>query len=420
MANKTLSTQIILRNGTTTEWEASTKILKKGEVGIDTTKNEIRIGDGEHTWKNLKIAGADQAAIQALIDQAEDKVTVVKAGDGTIDEALATITSPSQGDMAIIEQKFGDVAKADGTRTSRTAYSYDGEKWCAMDGNYNAENVYFDSDLTYTAPIGVKTVPASGFGTISAAGKNVKEVLASILAKEKNPDKTNPAVSFSTQEGFGTYEIGTKKNLSYTASLSAGSYTYGPATGIAAQSWSVSCTDVDGVKTSATGVFENVVAEATPKTITATATYNEGAVPNTNLGNKYPAGKIAAGSASKTSKEFVGVRYMFWGPVTTDIELNSANIRALGHKEASASKTLGTFGAGAGAKKVIVAVPAGKKITNVIMPSALNADVTALFVKQNTTISVEGANGYAGAAYNVYVYQPASIGAGETYSVTIG
>ena len=162
------------------------------------------------------------------------------------------------------------------------------------------------------------------------------------------------------------------------------------------------------------------MAEATPKTITATATYNEGAVPKTNLGNDYPAGKIAAGSASKTSDKFVGVRYMFWGPVTTDIELNSANIRALGHKEASESKTLGTFGAGAGAKKVIVAVPAGKKITKVIMPSALNADVTALFVKQSTTVSVEGANGYAGAAYNVYVYQPASIDAGETYDVTIG
>lgn len=420
MANKTLTTQIILRNGTTSEWEASTKILKLGEVGIDTTKNEIRIGDGENTWKDLKIAGADQAAIQALIDQAEDKVTVVQAGDGTIDEALATIAAPSQGDMAIVEQKFGDVAKADGSRTSRTAYSYDGKKWCAMDGNYNAENVYFDSDLTYTAPIGVKTVPASGFGTISAAGKNVKEVLASILAKEKNPDKTNPAVSFNTQDGFGTYEIGTKKNLSYTASLSAGSYTYGPATGIIAQSWSVSCTGVDGAKSSATGVFENVVAEATAKTITATATYNEGAVPNTNLGNKYPAGKIAAGSASKTSKEFVGVRYMFWGPMTTDEALNSAVIRGLAHNKAAGTGDLAQFSAGAGAKKVIVAVPSGRKITKVIMPSALNADVTALFVKQSTTVPVEGANGYTAAAYDVYVYQPASIDAGETYIVTIG
>lgn len=420
MANKTLTTQIILRNGTTTEWEASTKILKKGEVGIDTTKNEIRIGDGTNTWKDLKIAGADQAAIQTLIDQAEDKVTVVQAGDGTIDEALATIAAPSQGDMAIVEQKFGDVAKADGTRTSRTAYSYDGAKWCAMDGNYNAENVYFDSDLTYTAPIGVKTVPASGSGTISAAGKNVKEVLASILSEKKYPGKTNPAVSFNSLSGLGTYEIGTKKNLSYTASLSAGSYTYGPATGITAQSWSVNCTGIADTKTSATGTFENVVAEETPKTITATATYNEGAVPKTNLGDNYPDGKIAAGSASKTSDKFIGVRYMFWGPMTTDEALNSAAIRGLAHNKAAGTGDLAEFGAGAGAKKVIVAVPSGRKITKVIMPSALNADVTALFVKQSTTVPVEGANGYTAAAYDVYVYQPASIDAGETYIVTIG
>lgn len=414
MAEKTLTTQIILRNGTTDEWKASTKVLKLGEIGIDTTKNEIRIGDGTHTWKDLKIAGADQAAIQALIDKAEDKVSVLlPEGNETDTEMLATIANPAQGDMAIVERAVATNAN------SYTAYVYDGEKWCAMDGNYSAENVYFSDDLTYTAAIGVLPKP-SGSAKLAAKGKNIKQVLASVLAKEENPGKTNPTVSFSSQGGFGTYEIGTKKNLSYTASLSAGSYTYGPATGIAAQSWSVSCTGVAEAKTSATGTFENVVAEATPKTITATATYNEGAVPKTNLGNDYPAGKIAAGSASKTSDKFVGVRYMFWGPVTTDIELNSANIRALAKKKAVGNGALETFGAGTGAKKVIVAVPADRKITKVLMPSALNADVTALFVKQSTTVSVEGANGYAGAAYNVYVYQPASIDAGETYTVTIG
>lgn len=414
MAEKTLTTQIILRNGTTSEWEASTKVLKLGEIGIDTTKNEIRIGDGTHTWKDLKIAGADQAAIQALIDKAEDKVSVLlPEGNETDTEMLATIANPAQGDMAIVERAVATNAN------SYTAYVYDGAKWCAMDGNYNAENVYFSDDLTYTAAIGVLPKP-SGSAKLAAKGKNIKQVLASVLAKEENPDKTNPAVSFSSLGGLGTYEIGTKKNLSYTASLSAGSYTYGPATGITAQSWSVNCTGIADAKTSATGTFENVVAEETPKTITATATYNEGAVPNTNLGNKYPAGKIAAGSASKTSDKFVGVRYMFWGPVTTDIELNSANIRALANKKAVGTGTLDTFGAGAGAKKVIVAVPADRKISKVLMPSALNADVTALFVKQSTTVSVEGANGYAGAAYNVYVYQPASIDAGETYSVKIG
>lgn len=409
---KTLTTQIILRNGTTAEWEASTKILKLGEVGIDTTKNEIRIGDGEHTWKDLKIARADQAAIQALIDKAEDKVSVLLVeGNKTDTEMLATIANPAQGDMAIVERAVATNAN------SHTAYAYDGEKWCAMDGNYNAKNVYFDSDLTYTAPIGVKTVPSSGAGTISAAGKNVKEVLASILAEEKNPGTTQPAASVKITSGNGTFEIGTHKNISYQASLSAGSYTYGPATGVVAGTVTAS---FDGkTKDGATGTFENVIADGT-KELTVSITHNEGAVPNTNLGNPYAGGKIAADTKSaKASQTLVGVRYMFWGPVTTDIELNSANIRALGHKKAVGNGVLDTFGAGADAKKVIVAVPADKKITKVLMPSALNADVTALFVKQGTQVDVEGAESYTAAKYDVYVYQPASIDAGETYGVTI-
>ena len=417
MAEKTLTTQIILRNGTTTDWEASTKILKLGEVGIDTTKNEIRIGDGEHTWKDLKIAGADQAAIQALIDQAEDKVTVVSAGDGTVDEALATITSPSQGDMAIVEQKFGDVAKADGTRTSRTAYSYDGEKWCAMDGNYNAKNVYFDGDFTYTNAIGAVGAPSGGSGTLAASGKSVEEFMASILAKEANPHTTQPVASVKITGGNGTFEIGTKKNIAYSASLSAGSYTYGPATGVVAGTVTAS---FDGkTKEGATGTFENVVADGTKK-LTVSITHNEGAVPKTNLGNAYTAGKIAAGTKSaEASQTLVGVRHMFYGPMTTDAELNSENIRKLAH-EAASRKTISTFGAGAGAVKVVVAVPASMSVKKVLMPSAMNADATASFVKQAGSIQVEGAEGFTAAAYNVWVYKPASIDSSETYAVTIG
>ena len=111
---------------------------------------------------------------------------------------------------------------------------------------------------------------------------------------------------------------------------------------------------------------------------------------------------------------------MFWGPMTNDTALNSASIRALSHKEAAAKKTLTTFGAGAGAKKVVIAVPAGYKVTKVLMPSAMNADATASFVKQASSVQVEGAEGYTAAAYDVYVYQPASIDKTETYAVTIG
>lgn len=417
MANKTLTTQIILRNGTSSEWEASTKILKLGEVGIDTTKNEIRIGDGTHTWKDLKIAGADQKAIQTLIDQAEDKVTVVQAGDGTIDEALATIATPSQGDMAIIEQKFGDVLKADGTRTSRTAYSYDGAKWCAMDGNYNAKNVYFDGDFTYTNAIGAIGAPSGGSGKLAASGKSVEEFMASILAKEANPKTTQPVASV-TLNGGGTVEVGTHRNISYTASLSAGSYTYGPATGVVAGTVTAS---FDGqTKTGATGTFDNVVANGT-KRLSVSITHNEGAVPKTNLGNPYADGKIAAGTKEATADQtLVGVRHMFYGVVKTDgFVLDSANIRSLTH-EAASKKTIDTFTAGEGAKKVVVACPSGYNVSKVTLPSAMGADATKDFVKQTNTVNVEGAEGFTAVPYNVWVFEPASIPSSQSYSIVIG
>lgn len=366
--------------------------LKEGMVWYNTAAKEFRCyKDGK-----VKPLGA-----QAQFTQV-----------GSVDELPS---NAQQGDMGVV---VSAIDGAEGSKKSYTAYVYDEGAWKAMDGNYDAGNVYFGKDITYTVGIGTLAKP-SGSATFNAKGKSLEQVLSSLMAKEANPSKVEPAVSFSSGSNPGTYEIGTKKNLSYSVALSAGSYTYGPPTGITAQSWSVVC---DGVtKTTATGTFENVVAEATAKKIVATAEYGDGAVPVTNLGNAYPAGKIVAGSKSANSGEYKGVRHMFWGPMTdAGMALNSANIRALAHNKASGTGVLATFGAGAGAKKVVVAVPAGRKITKVLMPSALNADVTALFVKQGTQSQVEGANAYAAAAYDVYVYQPASIDAGETYSVTIG
>ena len=365
--------------------------LKEGMVWYNTTAKEFRCyKDGE-----VKPLGA-----QAKFTQAN-----------SVGELPAVA---QQGDMGVVETVIN------GDKKSYTAYIYDDNVWKAMDGNYDASNVYFDTDLTYTAGIGVLAAP-SGSATLAAKGKSVKEVLASILAKEAYPSATKPSVSITGESGYGTFEIGTVKNLAYTGNLSTGSYTYGPDTGITATSWSASCTGIDGTKNTKSGTFENVVAETTVKTVTVTATYGDGAIPVTNLGNPYADAQIKAGSASKVSSQLKGVRYMFWGPMTdAGAELSSANIRALAHKEEAKAKGLTTFGAGAGAKKVVVAVPAGRKITKVLMPSALNADVTALFVKQGTQSQVEGANGYAAAVYDVYVYQPASIDAGETYSVTIG
>ena len=406
MPEKIINTRIRVLNDTAEHLAAQgAAVPLAGEIVYENDTRKMKIGDGTTSYTNLKYFGGDSAKhfdVMATADE-EDVAAILRVvGDAEI----------HIGDTAIVKRTIIN------DKISHTAYVYNGTNWAACDGNYRADNVYFDDDITYTVGIGTLAKP-SGSAKFAAKGKNVEQVFASLMAKEQNPNKSNPAVSFSAQDGFGTFEIGTTKNLTYTAALSAGSYTYGPDTGITAQSWSVSCTGVTGTKTTATGTFENVVAESNGKRIVATAQYGDGAIPVTNLGNPYEAGQIKAGSATANSSEFKGVRYMFWGPMTTDAAIDSAAVRALAHNKATSTGALGTFGAGAGAKKIVVAIPSDRKIKQVLMPSALNADVTALFVKQSTTVPVEGANGYAAAAYNIYVYQPASIDAGETYAVTI-
>lgn len=406
MPEKIINSRLQFLNDTAEALSAQgTAVPKAGEPVYESDTRKLKIGDGVTPLSDLKYFGGESAQnFDVTPNEGEDDVTAIGRVAGSAE--LHT------GDTAIVKRVIAD------DKISYTAYVYD-SAWKAMDGNYRADNVYFDDDLTYTVAIGTLSKP-SGSAKFSAKGKSVEQVLSGLMAQEANPSKSNPAVSFSSTGGLGTFEIGTKKNLTYTATLSAGGYTYGPATGITAQTWEVSCTGVIDKLSTATGTFENVVAEAAAKKITAKATYNDGAIPVTNLGNAYPDGQIKAGSATKDSGNLLGVRYMFWGPMTSDAAIDSAAVRALKNNKATGTGTLTTFGAGAGAVKVVVAVPSDRKITKVLMPSALNADVTALFVKQSATVQVKGANDYTAAAYNIYVYQPASIDAGETYAVTIG
>lgn len=402
MATKTLNTRFQLRNDTAANWTAhSDVVLKKGEIGIEIDTNKMKIGNGVNTYADLKYFGGEAALNFEVFPKGE--TTDIEAINAAVGD-----TEIHNGDTAIVKR---DIANG---KSSYTAYVYDGE-WKAMDGNYRADNVYFDEDLIYTANIGVKTVPSSGSATIAAAGKNVEEVLKSILAEEKNPSTIQPAASVTATNG--TFEIGTHKNITYTATLSAGSYTYGPSTGIVAGTVTATC---DGkTLTGTTGTFEGVIAEATEKKVSVSIEHAAGATPKTNLGNAYEAGKIAAGTKTATSAGLKGVRHMFYGVLKSDAALDSAIIRGLNH-EAADRKTITTFGAGAGAVKVVIACPAGYKVTKVLMPSAMNADATANFVKQAGTVNVEGAEGYTAVPYTIWVYQPAAIDASETYAVTIG
>lgn len=65
-----------------------------------------------------------------------------------------------------------------------------------------------------------------------------------------------------------------------------------------------------------------------------------------------------------------------------------------------------TINVPAGAQRVVIACIAGKTgVTKVINETAMNADVTGTFTQ--SSVNVEGAEGYTAVAYNVWVFEPA-------------
>ena len=263
------------------------------------------------------------------------------------------------------------------------------------------ENVTMTDDFTATVNIGTFTVPASGSGTIAAQGKTLKEFLSGLFAAAKNPSVTQPAASIRLNEA-GAYEVGTKKTPSYTASLSAGSYQYGPATGITAETYSIT----NGTKTltTATGKFDEMqVIDGTNYRLNVTITYGAGANPKNNLGTEVPNLAIAAGSKAASSGAITGYRNSFWGGVKSkEGTPTSVAIRGLAGKKNGniAAGNTGDAQESVGDMRVIIAVPAPRTITSIKDVNGLNAEAFSAFT--HVVVKVEGANGFEAKNYNVY------------------
>ena len=289
-------------------------------------------------------------------------------------------------------------------------------------GSVSAKDVMFDSDLVLTQEFGRYTL-TDGKVTIPAEGKSWYDVFMDAYSQDKNPTITQPSVTL-TANAIKAYEVGTKVTPSYSATLNAGSYEYGPATGITASAWSVS--NGTDTKTTASGSFDEItVADDTNYSITATANYEAGAIPLTALGAGYADGQIVAGSKSATKSKITGYRSFFYGVLdtsTADAPLTSAIIRGMTNGGAySASKTF-TLNGSATAKRIVIAIPSASTragLKEVILTSAMNTPVTDSYVKTEAAVQVEGANGFTAVDYDVYVYEPASIDAGEVHKITL-
>ena len=461
---KTMNVRFQQKFDTAANWADSELILLAGEMAIESDTGKFKFGNGEKKFSELSYAGIDQAQLDAIEDNYHHVVPTIPEGSETVEtdaQALArAVTAPKKGDIAVCERVIGNI----GTASSMTAYMYDGKKWCALDGNYDASNVYFNNDITlagdYTTVGNVKLTEK----TLSAKGKSLEQLMQNIFTKELYPTNDLPTIALSGDKDQSG-EVGTSFTLpTVKVTVSdVGSYTYGPATGInfpigkltiaecASTSTLSSITGASNKKSNTTAAVKDSTVSLTASdakgtvytdsaisyTFDAAGEYTEGAMPVTNLGNNYESKKIAAGTAhcdARTIKR-TGWRNYWYGFVSTttaagltritDSAATNYNKVTDGVKTliaggaAISNTTLPTIAAVAGDRMPVVVFPtsANKKVASATMPGSLNSSVDFTFI---TTVNLAGANGASAVSYDVWGYVADEMPVGADFSIVIG
>lgn len=364
------------------------------------------------TWTKIQTSETHEAQIFSVenTDKKEHTELITDTISGT---------TLFKGDIFIVKDLIAN------DKYQHTAYIYNGTSWIAMDGNYSAENVYLTDNFTFTTPVGTVEIPESGSQVVDAKGKNLQEFLASIFAKEKDPQVTLPKVTIKLPNLTSTvYEIGTKLTPKYSITFTPGEYEYGPATGITA---TYEVTDTESGVGDGTGLTGNLpeftVNANTVYKATVKASYTEGAVPKSNLGTLKPDLKIIAGNTSAVSSTvgIKGFRKTFYGTRTNKEDLDSSAIRTL-----TGSSTFGlaagssfTINIPTGAVRVVFAYPATLRDVNSVKDvNGLNAEIKSAF--KQSTMTVAGAGEDVGIEYKVYITDFAEpVAKANSYEVTI-
>lgn len=312
-----------------------------------------------------------------------------KIDDGTINESDIVITSDTDEIVYIDETK---TQKPLGSSKSK-------QEWEVQLGSGGTVG-------------GLKT------GDTIPEGTTMDELIKLLTQKSVPASYTQPGVTcrVSTGTAAGSYEVGTEINTTIQ-----GTFTQNDAGAL---------TTIEILKNGSSVLSQAtspITTEAQTFTLgeetvsfTAKATYAAGAIKNDNLGQPSPDGQIKAGSKTSSAVSFTGKRNLFYGTgVGTAPTVTSELVRGLSNKQLGPSNgTSFNINVAAGQQYVVIAYPATlRKITKCFYVEQ-NTDLAENFTEQ--TISVQGANGAAGADYRVLVYQMAvPAAAGMTLQVQI-
>lgn len=393
------------------------------------------VGDGhvlvydniDQRWENKSIADVIEDAVSNL--NTNVTITITNSENKAHSELFPTERDSENalidGDILIIKDKIGN----DTDKYQHTAYVFYNNEWTAMDGNYDAENVYFDEDLIVTTKVGTITNLTNGQATLAAKGKNLKQVLSSLLAKQKEPTVTQPNATI-TLTNSGVYEVGTTIVPAWETTFKKGTYSFGPDTAVQDTGAIVSFTGLDETSTIAAGAINgamgNFATEITivdGETYVATLTYgwnDSPNVPKDNLGNESTiVSKILSKSnQTATSGAISGYRAWFWGGLTDTEDIGRDTLNKSNEKIMNTTFDL-VAADYENCNRIVIAIPVAdnKTVSKVLLKSASNADITSEF--KLTNLNIPGANNYTEKPYNVWVYQPASLDSTEVYTITI-
>lgn len=312
-----------------------------------------------------------------------------KIDDGTINESDIVITSDTDEIVYIDETK---TQKPLGSSKSK-------QEWEVQLGSGGTVG-------------GLKT------GDTIPEGTTMDELIKLLTQKSVPASYIQPGVTcrVSTGTAAGSYEVGTQINTTIQ-----GTFTQNDAGAL---------TTIEILKNGSSILSQAtspITTEAQTFTLgeetvsfTAKATYAAGEIKNDNLGQPSPEGQIKAGSKTSSAVNFTGKRNLFYGTgVGTAPSVTSELVRGLSNKQLGPSNgTSFNINVAAGQQYVVIAYPATlRKITKCFYVEQ-NTDLAENFTEQ--TISVQGANGAAGADYRVLVYQMAVPSAASmTLQVTI-
>lgn len=384
MAEKTLNTIIVLRNGSKEAWEADgSYILTAGEVGVGymdvksadgaeviKTVPIIKVGDGSTSWKNLP--------------QAEG----VFENDVVLTSTLGQYVPTSAGYI-----------KVEGSKGMTTS----------------------EFLLSALSQVKEPVIKAPTF-SLSATSLGTKEVGTSISS-----------LAWTGTFTTGEYEFGSVDG--------ATTYTKAQGSGQTAQSYTVTCT-LDGTceqKEDGKVVLTNPIivdedGASNFASVTSICAWNASTrTPFNNVGVETN-GKLGAGSDTKTVNYSVGAyrEGFYYGTSTTavaagDIDSNfiRTKLSKTGAKYAAGKKTVSVP---VGAASIILACPKSAKGVTDVLNTTVNAGMNDAFgLTAPTVVSVGGADATATsvgnfpADYNVWVYTPAeAYGSTASLTVTLG